>query len=62
MGNFSSDFIIRIYRFGRRNSRRFIGTAERVGGKGKRAFSTLEELWDILTKTKPKKESNGPTL
>ncbi len=50
MRNFSSDFIIRIYRFNKSKVRHFVGTAEEVGVKGKRAFSTLEELWEILTR------------
>jgi hypothetical protein len=47
---FSEDYIIRIYRQNRRNARRFVGTVEAVGTEGKRAFATIDELWDILAR------------
>jgi hypothetical protein len=49
MANISSDYIIRIYRFDKNSARRFVGTVEGVGMKGKRVFTTIEELWEILT-------------
>ncbi len=56
MPNFSSDYVIRIYRFDKEKPRHLVGTAEEVGVTGKKAFTTLEELWEILTRVK--KESN----
>jgi hypothetical protein len=41
-------FIVRIYRRDRR-ARRFVGVVEETGVEGKRAFTTLDELWRILT-------------
>jgi hypothetical protein len=52
MANISSDYIIRIYRFDKNSARRFVGTVEGVGMKGKRVFTTIEELWEILTRIK----------
>jgi hypothetical protein len=43
---------IRICRFDKRKSRNVVGTVEEVGSSGKRAFSTFEELREILTRIK----------
>lgn len=45
---FSTDFIVRIYRYEGSISRPVVGVVERVGEKGKQAFNTYDELWDIL--------------
>ncbi len=45
---FSNDYIIRIYRFEKDNPRSLVGLVELVGTKGKKAFSTYDELWEIL--------------
>jgi len=50
-------FIIRIYRFEKKNSQPLVGLVEEVGVKGKKGFTCLDELWNILTSTlrrKPK--------
>jgi hypothetical protein len=47
---FSDDYIVRIYRRNRRAAHRFVGTVEEVGAEGKRAFTTIEELWGILSR------------
>ena len=39
---------MRIYRQDRR-ARRFVGVVEEAGVEGKRAFTTVDELWRILT-------------
>ncbi|MEW5745883.1 MAG: hypothetical protein AB1805_10675 [Nitrospirota bacterium] len=41
-------YIIRVYREERDNPRGLVGIVEEVGAEGKRAFTTLDELWDIL--------------
>jgi hypothetical protein len=46
---FSTDFIIRIYRYEGSISRPVVGVVERVGKKGKQAFHTYDELWEILS-------------
>jgi len=42
-------FIIRIYRFEKKNSQSLVGLVEEVGVKGKKGFTCLDELWNILT-------------
>ena len=37
-----------IYRRSRKRSRVLVGTVETAGEEGKRAFSNVEELWEIL--------------
>jgi hypothetical protein len=41
-------YIVRIYRWGRKRSRRLVGVVEEAEGNGKRAFGSLDELWQIL--------------
>lgn len=41
-------YIVRIYRCAGRKGRILIGTVETTGTGRKRAFSNIEELWEIL--------------
>ena len=50
--NYSSDYIIRIYRFKKNKPNSLVGVVEEVGKKGKKAFNTYDELWEILNQTK----------
>jgi hypothetical protein len=54
-------YLVRIYRKAEDNPRMLIGVAEEVGKKEKKAFNSLNELWDILNPVKkersPKKEN-----
>ncbi len=59
MSAFSSDFIIRIYRFNKKRPRSLVGIVEEVGVKGRRAFTTIEELWALLTRTKNKETTQS---
>jgi hypothetical protein len=43
-----------VYRYERNNPRSIIGIVEEVGSKGKKAFTNLNELWDILKSIKAK--------
>ena len=45
-------YIIRIYRRKGRKSRILVGTVETAGIRRKIAFSTIEELWEILRRRK----------
>jgi len=50
-------FIIRVYRIEKKNPKSLIGLVEEVGKEGKRGFTCLDELWNILTpalRRKPK--------
>lgn len=52
------NYIVRIYRRGKDNPRMLVGLVEEVGAKGKKAFTTLDDLWDILNR-KIRDEQNG---
>ena len=65
-------YIVRVYRGEKDNPRSFVGIVEEVGVEGKKAFTNLDELWQILNSikhelTKPatrillKKEANKRT-
>ena len=42
------NFIIRLYRFEKDNRRALVGLVEIVGKKGRKAFTNMDELWEIL--------------
>lgn len=46
--SFSTNYVLRIYRFGKSNPRHLVGVVEEIGIKGKKAFTNYDELWDIL--------------
>lgn len=55
-------YIVRIYRGDRKHPRSLVGIVEEVGMKEKKAFTNLNELWDILqaikdTPGQPKKSN-----
>lgn len=50
--DFSVDYIVRIYRFEKKNPRHLVGVVEEIGIKGKKAFTNYDELWDILISSK----------
>ena len=64
-------YLVRIYRREEDNPRLLVGVVEEPGANGKRAFSNLYELWDILNplrqrgagggkvKNRKKKQNNG---
>ena len=43
-----ANYIVRIYRLDKKNPRHLVGLVEKVGVKGKRAFTNYDELWDII--------------
>ena len=42
------DFIVRIYRFEKDNPKSLVGLVEKVGRPGRKGFTNLDELWEIL--------------
>jgi hypothetical protein len=42
------NYVIRIYRREKDNPRKLVGVVEEVGVQGKKAFTDLEDLWEIL--------------
>jgi hypothetical protein len=60
-GDFSHDYIVRIYRFEKDKPRSLVGLVEEVGKRGKRGFNSLDELWEILnSSTKDPKDTPSP--
>ncbi len=49
---FSVDYIVRIYRFDKKNPHHLVGVVEEIGVKGKKAFTNYDELWEILISSK----------
>ncbi len=45
-------YIVRIYREEPDNPRELVGIVEEVGKKGKKAFTNLHELWEIMNPAK----------
>lgn len=56
------NYIVRIYRHEKDYPRNIVGVVETVGIEGKKAFTNIDELWDILNPrkmTKPETEERG---
>ncbi len=53
------DYIVRIYRHEKDRPRSIVGTVEEVGTEGKRAFTNLDELWEILNRSKDAESSSA---
>lgn len=52
-------YIIRIYRRGKKNSRRMIGIIEEVSKEIKHGFENVDDLWNIL-KGRTENKSKAP--
>ncbi|MDH5604969.1 MAG: hypothetical protein OEY51_13555 [Cyclobacteriaceae bacterium] len=54
-------YVIRIYRCDENKPRNLVGVVEEVGVKEKKAFTNIDELWEILryVKDEPKKTEKG---
>jgi hypothetical protein len=50
------NYIVRIYRYEKGNPKKIVGVVEEPEIEGKRAFTSLDELWSILN---PEKERQG---
>lgn len=50
-----ANYIVRIYRFQKNKPVNLVGVVEEVGTKGKKAFTNLNELWEILSSSKEMK-------
>lgn len=44
-----ANYIVRVYRFEKNKPGGLVGVVEEAGLKGKKAFTNLSELWDILS-------------
>ncbi len=45
-------YIVRIYRSKKGKPRGIVGVVEQVGVKGRKAFTDLDELWEIISSSK----------
>jgi len=50
--SFSTNYVVRIYRFDENHPRHLVGVVEEVGVKGKKAFTNYDELWELLISSK----------
>ncbi len=50
-----ANYIIRIYRCEKDRPKSLVGVVEETGKKGKKAFQSYDELWDILNSAKEEK-------
>jgi len=41
-------YVVRVYRREKDNPRLLVGTVEKVGKRGKSAFTNMDELWEIV--------------
>ncbi len=53
------DYIVRIYRHEKDRPRSIVGIVEEVGAEGKRAFTNLDELWEILNRSRDSDVTRG---
>ena len=58
-GGIMDSYFVRIYRREEDNPRLLVGVVEEPGGNGKKAFSNLYELWDILNPLKRRGKVHG---
>jgi hypothetical protein len=42
------NYIVRIYRYEKDKPQKLMGIVEKVGEEGKKAFTNIDELWEIL--------------
>lgn len=47
-----NNYILRVYRISRKKPHSIVGLVEQVGVKEKKAFTNVEELWEILSHPK----------
>jgi hypothetical protein len=52
------NYILRIYQYKKNDPHRFVGVVDRPDKKEKRAFTNLDELWDILNPGHQKESEN----
>jgi hypothetical protein len=58
-------YIVRVYRQEKKNPRMLVGTVEKVGKRGRAAFTNMDELWEIVDegtegRVKMRKMKDGP--
>jgi predicted transcriptional regulator YdeE len=49
MRTLANNYIVRVYRISRKKPHSLVGVVEQVGVKEKKAFTNVQELWEILS-------------
>ncbi len=52
MKTIRGSYIVRVYRFGKNQPHNLVGVVEEAGVKGKKAFTSLTELWGIISSSR----------
>jgi hypothetical protein len=47
-----ASYVVRVYRFGKNQPHNLVGVVEEAGIKGKKAFTSLTELWAIISSSR----------
>ncbi len=47
-----ASYVVRVYRFGKNQPHKLVGVVEEAGVKGKKAFTSLTELWGIISSSR----------
>jgi hypothetical protein len=47
-----ASYVVRVYRFEKNKPHNIVGVVEEAGVKGKKAFTSLAELWDIISSSR----------
>jgi len=55
-----ASYIVRIYRFEKHKPHNLVGVVEEAGGKGKKAFTSLAELWGIISSSRGVRSNSQP--
>ncbi len=55
-----ASYVVRVYRFEKNKPYNLVGVVEEAGAKGKRAFTSLAELWDIISSSRSVRNNRKP--
>ena len=47
-----ASYVVRVYRFGKNQPHNLVGVVEEAAIKGKKAFTSLTELWGIISSSR----------
>ncbi len=52
-------YVVRVYRQEKNNPRVLVGTVEKIGKRGKAAFTNIDELWEIVDEGAGRAKAKG---
>lgn len=47
-----ASYVVRVYRFAKNQPHKLVGVVEEAGVKGKKAFTSLTELWGMIASSR----------